>query len=323
MPNMSHAIRHGKPARLSDLRESEAVVKARGGAFGEHGRMLWLGLAAALTASILFNIGIVLQALDARVAPRALGLRLALLARLLARPRWVVGWLLGLIGIWPQIVAYANAPFVVVQPVLCVGLLLVLVFAVHVLHERVGAREVAGVVAIIGGVALVAWGAPSHTETHRGWLAVVAVVAALSVAGLAPFIVRGTRLDTATLTIVAAGCGFGATNVAIKLLGDDFDVGHYGNALVWGIVGLGTGVVATLTYMTAFQRRAATTVVPVATAMQTFLPIVLEPLFLRERWGSAMFDGVPMIAGLVIALLGSVLIAGSSAVSELIAGSDA
>ena len=284
-----------------------------------NGCMLSLGLGLAVTASVLFNVGIVLQALDARVAPRALGLRLALLARLVARPRWVVGWLLGVIGLWPQIVAYGKAPFVVVQPALSVGLLLVLALAVHVLHERVGPREVAGVAAIIGGVALVAWGAPSHTETHRSWLAVVVVVAALSVAGLAPFLVRGTRLDTGMLAIVAAGCGFGATNVATKLLGDAFDVGHYGYALVWGIVGLGMGVAATVTNMTAFQRRAATTVVPVSTAVQTFLPIVLEPLFLRERFGSAIFDGVPMIAGLLVALLGSVLIAGSSAVSELIA----
>ena len=122
------------------------------------------------------------------------------------------------------------------------------------------------------------------------------------------------------LTIVAAGCGFGATNVATKLFGDDFDLGHYGNAGIWAAVGLGMGVAATLTNMTAFQRRAATTVVPISTAVQTFLPIVFEPVFLRERWGSAAFHGAPLIAGLVIALLGSVLLAGSSAVSELIAG---
>jgi drug/metabolite transporter (DMT)-like permease len=197
--------------------------------------------------------------------------------------------------------------------------LLVLLLGVHVLHERVGVREVAGVVAIIGGVALVAWGAPSHTETHRSPLAVVAVMTALSLSGLAPFVLRRTRLNTGMLMIIAAGCGLGATNVATKLLGDDFNAGHYGYAAVWGIVGLGMGVAATLTNMTAFQRRAATTVVPVSTAVQTFLPIVLEPLFLRERWGTAEYGGVPLITGLVVALIGSVLIAGSPAVSELIA----
>jgi drug/metabolite transporter (DMT)-like permease len=293
---------------------------AAGGVFGKDGCVFSLGLASAVTASVLFNGGIVLQALDARVAPRALGLRFALLARLLNRPRWVLGFLLGVIGVGPQIVAYANAPFVVVQPALCVGLLLALALAEHVLQERVGPREVAGVVAIIGGVGLVAWGAPSHSDTHRSWIAVVAVVAALSVAGLTPFLVRGTRLDTGMLLILATGCGFGAANVATKLVGDDFNLDHYGNAAGWGIIGISTGVVATLTNMTAFQRRAATTVIPVTTAVQTFLPIVIEPLFLRERWGSALFDGVPMIAGLSLALVGSVLIAGSHAVAELIAG---
>ena len=282
--------------------------------------MLVVGLVAALAASVLFNVGIVLQAIDARVAPRSLGLRLSLLGRLLRRPVWVLGWLLGLVGIAPQVLAYAKAPFVVVQPALASGLLIVLALGVRVLDEHVGARETAGVAAIIGGIALVAWGAPAHTEGHRAWAPVVAVTGMLCFSGLVPFLVRRTRLDTGMLVVVATGCGFGATNVATKLMGDDVDVGHYANALVWALVGLGMGVAATVANMTAFQRRAATTVVPVSTAVQTFLPIVLEPLFLRERWGSATLDGIPMIAGLAIAMAGSILIAASPAVSELVVG---
>ena len=72
--------------------------------------------------------------------------------------------------------------------------------------------------------------------------------------------------------------------------------------------------------MTAFQRRKATMVVPVSTAVQTFLPIVLEPFFLRERWASAAFDGAPIAAGLLLALAGTVLLARTRAVSELAAG---
>ena len=82
-----------------------------------------------------------------------------------------------------------------------------------------------------------------------------------------------------------------ATNVATKLLGDDFNSGHYRQATVWGLAALAIGFAATLVNMTAFQRRPATIVVPVSTAVQTFLPIVLEPLFLVEHWGSAGFDG--------------------------------
>lgn len=281
--------------------------------------MLVIGIGAAILASAMFNVGIVLQALDAREAPPTLGYRIGLLTRLLRRPRWVLGFALGVIGIWPQVVAYADAPFVVVQPMLAVGLLLVLALGVHTLGERVDLRDVVGVTAIIGGVVLVAWGAPGHTDVHRGGAAVLAVVGGLSLAGIAPFIVRGTRLDTGMLAIVAAGCGFGATNVATKLVGDDFNTAHYLNMAIWGVVVVAMGVIATLVNMTAFQRKEATTVVPISTSVQTFLPIVLEPFFLQERWSSAVADGVPLALGLALALIGSVLVAGTTAVSGLVA----
>ncbi len=278
------------------------------------------GLAAALLASVLFNVGIVLQALDARVVPRELGLRIALLARLLRRPLWLTGLALGLLGVLPQAIAYAHAPFVVVQPVLVLGLLLVLVLGARILHEPVGTREIVGTVAIIGGVALIAWGAPAHSEAHRGPAAVLAVFAALAAAGLAPFALRGSRFDTGMLVVVATGCGFGATNVATKLVGDNLDLRHLPNAVAWAAAALGVGIAATIVNMTAFQRRAATTVVPVSTAVQTFLPILLEPLFLHEHWGSAVLDGLPLAVGLGVAVAGVVLVAGSSEVSGLVAG---
>lgn len=278
-----------------------------------------VGLVAALTASVLFNVGVVLQAIDARVSPRRLALRMGLLLRLVRRPVWLAGWLLGLIGIWPQIVAYAHAPFVVVQPALAAGLLLMLALGVYVLGERVGPKEIAGVCAIIGGIALVAWGAPNHTEAHRPWPAVVAVVAVISLAGLAPFAVRGSRFDSAMLTIVASGCAFAATNIATKLLGDDFNGGHYASAGAWAVVGLANGLSATITNMTAFQRRPATVVVPVSTAVQTFLPIVLEPFFLVEAWGSVDVDGLPLAAGLVLACAGTIAVSSSTAVSGFFA----
>jgi len=277
------------------------------------------GVVAALLASLLFNVGVVLQAVDARVAPRSLELRVALLGRLFVRPVWVTGLAIGLLGAIPQAFAYAHAPFVVVQPMLALGLLVVLLLGARILHEPVGGRELAGVLAIIAGVALVAWGAPAHTEQHRGAVDVVAVFSALSIVGLAPFALRGTTLDTGGLVILATGFAFAATNVGTKLLGDNFDLGHYPNAVVWGLAALAMGVVATIVNMTAFQRRAATTVVPVSTAVQTFLPVVLEPLFLREHWASAAYDGAPLAVGLLLALAGIVLLTSSKAVSELLA----
>ncbi len=282
--------------------------------------MVFLGLASALVASILFNVGLALQALEARATPKALSLRFSLLTRLLRRPRWLIGWLLGIIGIGPQVLALATAPFVLVQPVLAVGLLLLLWIGSWELGERVGVHEWIGVVSIVVGVALIAAGSPAHTEDHRNILAVALVVAGLSLPGLLPFAVRGMRFDSAILVMVASGTGFAATNVATKLMSDDIGSRDLAGAVVWAAVGLGMGVAATLTGMTAFQRRPATIVVPLTTAVQTFLPILLEPFFLREHWTSAPLVGVPIGAGLLVAAIGTTLLTRTRAVSELASG---
>jgi uncharacterized membrane protein len=72
--------------------------------------------------------------------------------------------------------------------------------------------------------------------------------------------------------------------------------------------------------MTAFQRRRATTVVPVSTAVQTFLPILLEPFFLREHWSAAPYRGAPIAVGLLLALIGTILVSRTPAVGKLAAG---
>lgn len=281
--------------------------------------MVTLGLASALLASALFNIGVALQGLEARRTPANEALRLSLLARLLRRPRWIAGSVLGIVGIGPQVLALRLAPFVVVQTALAGGLLLLLVLGVHAFGEHVGRSEIAGVVCIIAGVGLVSWGAPPHHEAHRGPFAVVGVLAGLAAAGLFPFSIKGTRFDSGMGAIIASGCGFGATNVATKLMSDDVGLHHWFPAVAWAFVGVIMAVAATLTGMTAFQRRDATTVVPVSTAVQIFLPVLLEPLFLREHWEEVVYAGGPLAGGLVVALIGSVVVSRTRAVGDLAA----
>ena len=144
------------------------------------------------------------------------------------------------------------------------------------------------------------------------------VVGALAAASLVPFVVRRTRLDSAVLVMTASGAGFAATNVATKLLSDDVGAGHWWNASAWAAIALGIGIAATITGMTAFQRAVATVVVPVTTSVQTFLPIVLEPLFLREEWSSAPLDGVLIACGMAVALAGTVLVARAPSVGDVV-----
>ncbi|MBA3844585.1 MAG: hypothetical protein H0X39_18555 [Actinobacteria bacterium] len=282
--------------------------------------MFFVGVGAALVASVLFNLGLALQALEARKAPKSLDLRVGLLWQLLRRPRWLLGQLLGTAGIAPQVYALSLAPFVVVQPLLAVGLLLLLAIGARVFDEDVGAFGIVGVLAIIGGVALVAWGAPSHTEAHRGGVALVNVAGLLATLSLLPFALKRVGWDSATVVMVASGAGFAGTNVATKLVSDAVGSRHWTQVASWGVLGLALGVAATITGMTAFQRRRATVVVPVTSSVQTFLPLLLEPLFLKEHRASAAYGGIPLLVGVVVAFFGTLLITRTDAVAELAAG---
>src|SRR4051795_8321004 len=74
------------------------------------------GVALAAFASVLFNAAIVIQASEAREVPDDYGLKLSLIGRLLRRPRWLLGALLGLLAFPLQTIALLWAPLTAVQP---------------------------------------------------------------------------------------------------------------------------------------------------------------------------------------------------------------
>jgi drug/metabolite transporter (DMT)-like permease len=284
--------------------------------------MLAAGLIAGILASVLFNVGIVLQAFEARRAPAAESLRASLIWDLLHRPRWVVGLGIEWVGVPLEILAFAWAPFVVVQPLLACGLLVLLAVAHRLLGERPSLDALIGVGLVIVGIGLIAWGAPGAQDTHRGAAAVIAVVAGLVLASFIPFALRGRRLDTAMIAVLGSACGFAATNVAMKLMADDFGNDHFLQAGGWLAIAAVAGFGATVTGMTALQRAPATTVIPISTAVQTFLPVALEPLFLRESFRDASLAGIPLLVGIAVMLVGIVALARTRHVSTMAAGSE-
>jgi drug/metabolite transporter (DMT)-like permease len=285
--------------------------------------MLAAGLIAGIAASVLFNVGIALQALEARRAPAEEALHASLIWDLLHRPRWVVGLVVEWVGVPLEILAFAWAPFVVVQPLLACGLLVLLAVAGRLLDERPGFDALLGVGLVIVGIGLIAWGAPGEQDTHRGAGAVIAVVTGLVLVSFIPFALRGRRLDNALTAVLGSACGFAATNVAMKLMADDFANDHFLQAGSWLALAAVAGFGATVTGMTALQRAPATTVIPISTAVQTFLPVALEPLFLRESFRDASLDGIPLLVGIAVMLAGIVMLARTHQVSTLAAGQSA
>ncbi len=282
--------------------------------------MIALGIVAAVGASLLYNTAIALQALEVRGVDREHSLRVSLFGRLLRNRRWLGATALGLAG-WPlEIVALLLAPLTVVQPCLASGLILLLWLGVTRLGERPGVREGAAVAAIVAGVAGIALAAPERTTDHAGTGALALALALVALPTLAPYALRGRRSGAiGALMVISAGCGYAWTAVASKLLTDELAAGALLVAVAWLATAALSEGLALLSEMSALQSRPATHVAPAMFAVQVLVPVLLAPLIFGESWGATPLGGAVLVASIALAVAGTVLLAGSSAVGAVIA----
>src|SRR3954468_3635938 len=181
------------------------------------------GVALAAFASVLFNAAIVLQASEARDVPDEYGLRLSLIARLLKRPRWLIGAALGVMAFPLQTVANLWAPLTAVQPADAAGLLVLLFLGARMLHERVGRREVLAVGAIIVGIVVMTIAAPKRQVTQVDSSDVLLPMAAVAVVALAPLLLRRRVGADSMAVVLGAGFAFALGAFCAKILADAID----------------------------------------------------------------------------------------------------
>jgi len=280
--------------------------------------VLALGIAAAVGASLLYNTSIALQALEVRGVPAEHSLRPSLIGKLLRNRRWLGATALGLVG-WPlEIVALLLAPLTVVQPCLVSGLILLLWLGATKLGERPGRREFVAVGAIVAGVAGVAWAAPERTTGHAGTVEILIALLLVSIPIAAPYALRGRVAAVGFLTVLSAGFGYAWTAIASKLLTDELAAGALLIAVAWLATAIATEGLALLSEMSALQHRGATHVAPVMFAVQILIPVLLAPLIFGESWAETPLGGVALVAFMAVAVVGTVLLAGSRAVGAVI-----
>jgi drug/metabolite transporter (DMT)-like permease len=268
------------------------------------------GMAAATAAACCFDGAIVLQAREARSADPELGLRLALLRRLAARRRWLLGAGLAVLG-WPLLLlGLTLAPVTLVQPTLAVGLVLLLVAGSRVLGEHVGPREWLGAAAVIAGVVALAFAGLRHTDAAPSPVGLVAAAAGLGSVTALPFLSRRARRSAWAL-IAGGGCAFALSALTSKLLTIELAHGRLLAALGWALATAAASGLGLLTDMTAMQRFEATRVSPPMFVLETALPVALAPLLFHERWSTAEGGPALVVAALVLVLLGGVVLGAS------------
>jgi drug/metabolite transporter (DMT)-like permease len=267
-------------------------------------------LLAAVTAS-LYALATSLQALEARHAPKSEALSASLIARLVRRPLWLLGTVAGLLA-WPlQAVALSFGSVTLVQPALGFGLVVLLVLGVRVLHERVGLRELSGVLAIAAGVALVGWAGPSQTgsfTTTGSWVTGVA----LAVVAPAPYLLRRLGRAGGLPTSISAGLGWACLGLGTALLDVAIADRHVLVAIAWAAACGAVAWGALLAEMTSLQSWAATRAIPVSFGLEMAVPAALAP-FLTNREPP---HAIAFAAGLIVACAGAITLGSSRAVAR-------
>lgn len=278
------------------------------------GSDLLAGFVLALGAACAYDSGYALQAYEARRAPAEKSLRPGLLIHLLQRPIWTAAIALAIVGWLLQVLALTKAPLTLVQPVLALGLFILLALGVKLLHEPVGPREWGAVALIVVAVGLVGYAAPEDVGTVPRDAGLVMALAALVLVTVAPFAMNLRAPPPVALLIASAGAADGLAAFVSKIVSEEASAGRWALAAAWA-AGAGLAVlVGLLSESSALQRAAATRIAPAVLVLQIAIPVVLAPLVGGEPWGSTPLGGAVLVLALGLLSLGVLVLAASPAV---------
>jgi drug/metabolite transporter (DMT)-like permease len=280
---------------------------------------LLAGFLIALLAAIAYDSGYALQAFEARRAPLEQSMRVGLLAHLVQRPIWLAAIGLAIVGWGLQVVALTKAPLTLVQPVLALGLFLLLGLGVRLLGERVGAREWTAVGIIVVAVGLIAWAAPPEPGTVPRDAGLAVALGLLGVLTVAPIAANLRSAPPVALLIVGAGAADGLAAFVTKIVSEELQSGTLVLAGAWAVAaGIGV-VVGLLSESSALQRAPATRVAPIVLVLQIAIPVAMAPVVGGESWAGTPLGGAVLVGALALLCVGVVLLAGSKAVGDVLA----
>ncbi len=203
--------------------------------------MAHLGIVLAVTATVIYNLGFILE-------KRALG-RLPvidahhlgdLLRTLFTAPAWLAGFVFICAGLGLQVLVLSLLPLTVAQPLQASGVVVTIVFSRVMLKERLGRTELACMGVIAGAVLLLSLssGHGTNAGTHAAGPAIAAAAVPACVAGLLIYSIthraasrRHRRHPVTGVSYgLCAGLMYGVAGLALKALSASVLTGRAGHA---------------------------------------------------------------------------------------------
>lgn len=279
------------------------------------------GIGLAALASLMFNLGLVLQKEGALRLPKIRHLDWQTIKGFVTARLWVAGTGITLAGYVFEFLSFAMAPFVLVQPVFSAGIVTLAFFAVVIAKERLSPREWLGIAVAIAGALMVALSAnPAIDEVSRDFIQPDRLVLALVLAGIGAvsvnFFAQKFAAHNEVLFGLSAGLAFTGTEMLTKLLGlEGPELIGAGSSTprVWPLITLvfllvAFGLLGTYLLQIGFQHGRALVVGGVMGLSADILPIVSGLLVFGERMPNSPLRFWVRIGGILAAVMGALVI---------------
>jgi drug/metabolite transporter (DMT)-like permease len=269
----------------------------------------------ALLGAVAFAFGSVLQQKGTLEAPAA-GDDPRFLVQILKRPVWLAGGGLQATGWVLQAAALDRGSLVVVQSITATSLVIALPLGAHFTHQEISRRVVAGAVAIIVGIVLfLSVGTPQKGISTPGTAAWVSagVVGTGLIALLAHRGQRRSGAPRAMLFGSAAGVGFALQATVTKEFTSIIGSGVGALLSSWEAYALAaSAIVGFVLQQSALKTGVLAPAMASSNAVTLFASIVFGVTVFGERLTNGSSPVAPAIIGLVVALIGIVLLTGST-----------
>jgi drug/metabolite transporter (DMT)-like permease len=242
-----------------------------------------LALACALTATVTYGVGTVLQAAGARRVAHAEHLDVMLLARLARQSLYLSGLALDAIGFTASVIALHTLPLFVVQASIAGSLGVTAAIGSVVFGFRLRTSDKVALGALLIGLALLCASAESEPVAHLSQIGAWSLFAGVFVVvGAGVVAARQPDRYASIALAVCAGLGFAGTAIAARSLSVPSPAWHLaGDPIALALVGY--GVCGVLMFASALQRGAVTATSAVMLGVETIVPAVIGFCALGDR----------------------------------------
>ncbi len=267
-----------------------------------------VGVVLILASTLAHNGSAILFAAESRRHPSSPWLLLSISRRARGARAVVLNFLAWAL----EVAALTLVSLTLTRLVNVAGLALVLLLSRKMLHERVGPREISGVLVIALGTLAALAASPKAggtTPSPSLWLLILAL--SLPIVFL-PGLLRATGVASGpALAAIVAGFAYALGGVLNKGLADGLSTAARPLLVVGVAVVAAIGLWGFLVELDALQRGRASMVVPVVLALHTILPILCAPFLFGETPPGGFFDRSMLGGGVVATIIGIFIVAGS------------